>query len=49
MIAVIGTQIKRLRKDLGMSQEELAEKANVHPNTIARWERDELDPRGASI
>ena len=32
-----------------MSQEELAEKANVHPNTIARWERDELDPRGASI
>ncbi|MCR4819304.1 MAG: XRE family transcriptional regulator [Fretibacterium sp.] len=46
---MIGARIKAVRKSLGISQEELAEKAGVHHNTIARWEREELDPRRASI
>ena len=46
---MLGSQIRIARKKLGLSQEELAERAGVHHNTIARWERGELDPRGTSI
>lgn len=46
---MIGAKIRAKRKSLGLSQEELAERAGVHHNTIARWERGELDPRGTSL
>lgn len=46
---MIGAKIRATRKSLGISQEELAERAGVHHNTIARWERGELDPRGTSL
>jgi putative transcriptional regulator len=39
-----GTQIKELRKTLGYTQAKLAEEVGVTPNTIARYERDELRP-----
>ena len=45
----IGERIKALREELGQSQEELAHSVGMHPNTIARWERGELVPRGTSI
>ena len=46
---MIGQNIKLFRENLGISQEELAHRARVHSNTIARWERDEVTPRGASL
>lgn len=46
---MLGKNIKRLREKLGISQEELAHKMGMHSNTIARWERDEVDPRGTSM
>jgi putative transcriptional regulator len=39
-----GAQIKELRKHLGITQARLAEEVGVTPNTIARYERDELRP-----
>ncbi len=39
-----GTQIKQLRKALGYTQAQLAEEIGVTANTVARYERDELNP-----
>lgn len=39
-----GEQIKMLRKALGYTQARLAEEVGVTPNTIARYEREELSP-----
>jgi putative transcriptional regulator len=39
-----GAQIKELRKSLGYTQARLAEEVGVTPNTVARYERDELRP-----
>ncbi len=39
-----GAQIKELRKSLGYTQARLAEEVGLTPNTIARYERDELKP-----
>jgi putative transcriptional regulator len=39
-----GIQIKELRKSLGYTQAKLAEEVGLTPNTIARYERDELKP-----
>jgi len=37
-----GTDLRRLRRRLRLTQRELAERAGVHSNTIARQERDEV-------
>ena len=39
-----GEQIKELRKKLGYTQARLAEEVGLTPNTVARYERDELKP-----
>jgi transcriptional regulator with XRE-family HTH domain len=39
---MIGAELKARRESLGLSQAELAEKLDVAPNTVARWERGEL-------
>ena len=36
----IGTRIKKLRKQAGMTQPELADKLGVHETTIRRWEKE---------
>ena len=46
---VLGGQIRHFREHPGLTQEELAHKVGVHSNTIARWERDEISPRGGSL
>ena len=38
---ILGENIRALRRDLGMSQETLAEKAELHPNYIGDIERGE--------
>jgi transcriptional regulator with XRE-family HTH domain len=35
------TQIKAIRKGLNLTQGELAKAAEVHPKTVAYWERNE--------
>jgi transcriptional regulator with XRE-family HTH domain len=37
-----GTEVRRVRKRLGLTQREFAGRVGVNPNTVARWERDEL-------
>ena len=34
----IGERLRKLRKSAGLTQEELAERVDVHLNTISRWE-----------
>ena len=36
-----GSELRRIRLDLQMTQVELAEALSVSSNTVARWERDE--------
>ena len=38
-------EIKRLRLDLGMTQEDLAEVCDVLPGAIWRWEAGQAEPR----
>lgn len=39
-----GIEIKELRKALGYTQAKLAEEVGVTANTVARYEREELNP-----
>ncbi|WP_267593112.1 helix-turn-helix domain-containing protein [Carbonactinospora thermoautotrophica] len=41
----VGAQVRRLRQNRGLSQEELAEKAGVNLKTLCGVERDETSPR----
>lgn len=41
--------IKRLRKAIGMTQEELSEQIGVHENTIRLWEKGMREPRSSDI
>ncbi len=40
----IGEQILQLRKKMGLSQEELAEKLNVTRQTVSKWETNQSTP-----
>jgi len=44
-----GACLKRYREARGLSQEELAERAGVHPNTISAIERGEHLPRKSTV
>jgi transcriptional regulator with XRE-family HTH domain len=43
----IGIKLKELREEFNLSQEEWGKLLQVTPNTVARWERGELEPKGA--
>lgn len=45
----IGKVIESLRRGKQMTQEDLAEKAGLEPNTISRIERDDVVPSYLSI
>src|SRR5690554_1784631 len=45
----IGQKITEIRKQKGLSQEELAENSKISLRTIQRIEKDETDPRGATL
>ncbi len=45
----IGQKITEIRKQKGLSQEELSENSKVSLRTIQRIEKDETDPRGATL
>lgn len=40
----IGKKIKKLRKESGYKQKELAEKLGVAVNSISHWETDTFEP-----
>ncbi len=42
---MLGSDLRELRRLLDFTQAEAAEWAGVKPNTWARWERDEINPR----
>jgi DNA-binding transcriptional regulator YiaG len=42
-------QIVKLRRDLGVTQEELAEMIGAFRETVARWETGKNEPRGANL
>ena len=46
---MLGDNIKKFRKDFGISQEELAEKLGVTKQNIASWESNETQPSLDSI
>ena len=37
--------IRGMRRELGLTQAQLAGALGVHPNTLARWERGEITPQ----
>jgi transcriptional regulator with XRE-family HTH domain len=37
-----GAEVRRVRKQLGLTQRAFAARVGVNPNTVARWERGEL-------
>jgi DNA-binding transcriptional regulator YiaG len=40
--------VRRLRRHLGASQEELADELGVRQQTVSEWETGRYEPRGAS-
>lgn len=45
----LSDKILKMRKQTGMSQEELAEKLNVSRQTISRWESDSAQPDASNL
>lgn len=45
----IGEQVRKYREAQHLTQEQLAEKVDVHPNTIRRWELSERTPNSAKL
>jgi transcriptional regulator with XRE-family HTH domain len=45
----LGLNLRELRLDLGLSQEELAFRSNLHPTHISRLERGMRDPALATL
>ena len=43
-VVYVGDRLKALRIEQALTQEELANKAGVAPNTVARLERNETEP-----
>lgn len=41
----VGTTIAMLRKNKGLTQAELAEKLDVTQSVVARWEKNQVQPR----
>lgn len=49
MKTYLAENLKRLRKENGLTQEELAERINVSPGVISKWERGTSEPDLSSL
>jgi transcriptional regulator with XRE-family HTH domain len=49
IVVYIGERLKGLRIEQALTQDELAEKAGVTRNTVARLERDENEPHMPTV
>jgi DNA-binding XRE family transcriptional regulator len=43
----VGKKLRAVRGEFGLNQEDWAKLLQVTTNTVARWEREELEPKGA--
>jgi transcriptional regulator with XRE-family HTH domain len=48
-VVYIGDRLKALRIEQALTQEELADKAGVAANTVARLERNETEPHMSTV
>ncbi len=48
-VVYVGDRLKALRVEQALTQEELANKAGVAANTVARLERNETEPHMSTI
>jgi transcriptional regulator with XRE-family HTH domain len=48
-VVYIGDRLKDLRTEHALTQEELANRAGVAPNTVARLERNETEPHMTTV
>ena len=46
---MIGNNIRKARKAAGVSQKELAERLQVYPKDISRWENGERTPSAIAL
>jgi transcriptional regulator with XRE-family HTH domain len=49
VMVYVGNRLKALRIEQALTQEELATKAGVAPNTVARLERNETEPHMSTV
>ncbi len=49
IVAYVGNKLKTLRMEQALTQEELATKAGVAHNTVARLERNETEPHMSTV
>lgn len=49
MKTTFGDNLKKIRSEKGLTQEELGKKINVHPNHISRYERGETSPSAETL
>lgn len=42
VLIVLGRELRIIREKLRLTQAEIADRLGVSPNTVARWERDEV-------
>jgi transcriptional regulator with XRE-family HTH domain len=49
VVVHIGDRLKTLRIEQALTQEELANKAGMAPNTVARLERNETEPHMSTL
>ena len=49
VVVKIGDRLRHLRMRRALTQEELADKANVGTNTVARLERNETEPHMSTL
>ena len=49
IVVYVGNRLKVLRTEQALTQEELANKAGVAPNTVARLERNETEPHMSTL
>ncbi len=48
-LAGLGTRLRSLRDEAGISQDELAEKLEVHQTAVSAWERGTAIPTPAAL
>ena len=49
IVVYVGNRLKALRTEQALTQKELANKAGVAPNTVARLERIETEPHMSTL
>lgn len=45
----VGEKLRRLRKERGLTQSQLAQRAGIESQTISNLERDRYVPRGSTL